>query len=150
MISVSTDNNKIVRALIHAPIFPILVKDTTSTFDYLGTVQQTEVWFVADRWHLRQCFEGLVPLLAMSVETIEKIHHLIRKVNLRHKLLSNAAHDIPRIRGLSMPCPEYTLSLRAKARFIARYVSFGRILDRYVYHLSRKKHQTFVCLKLLI
>jgi hypothetical protein len=104
-------------------IFPIQTKDSNFTFDtfrYLSPAHGREMWLIADRWHLRQSFEGLVPLLALPVATVGKISHLIKLLNLNNRLLSNVARGIPTIRGLSKTCPQQTLSLRAKSRSIAR------------------------------
>ena len=104
-------------------IFPIQTKDSNFTFDtfrYLSPAHGREMWLIADRWHLRQSFEGLIPLLALPVATVGKISHLIKVLNLDNRLLSNVAQGIPTIRGLSKTCPQQTLSLRAKSRSIAR------------------------------
>jgi hypothetical protein len=110
-------------ALTQTAIFPIKTTDSNYTFHYSSTCFGREVWFIADRWHLKQTFEGLVPLLALEVESVEKISYLIKKLNLTNRLLSKAAHGVPKITGFSQTCPQHTLSLRAKSRSIARYVN---------------------------
>jgi hypothetical protein len=57
--TVSHQNDEIAQTLIRAPISPILVRESASAFDKLGTANETELRFIADRWHLRQSFEGL-------------------------------------------------------------------------------------------
>lgn len=119
---VPSSPNEAAKILILAPIFPIQFKDSTKSFDDLKTAMQTEMWFIADREHLRQSFEGLVPLLALNVNTVENIHTLLERLGLKPRLLSQVANGVPKIHGLSIPCPEYTASLRGKSRFISRYV----------------------------
>jgi hypothetical protein len=118
--------------LARSEIFPIKTTDSKYTFHHTSNSSGRNLWFIADRWHLKQIFEGLVPLLALDVESVAKISYLIKRLNLEDRLLSKAAHGVPKVRGLSQPCPQLTLSLRAKSRSIARYVirytSMGSIL----------------------
>jgi hypothetical protein len=107
-------------ALSRNPILPIKHRYSNYTFDYLSTSHERGTWFIADLLHLRQSFEGLIPLLALTVESVVKVSFLIKILNLEHRLLSRVAHGIPRIRGSSKECPRQTLSLRAKSRSIAR------------------------------
>lgn len=108
------------QALSRIPTLPIKHRYSEFAFDYLSTSDERGQWFIADRWHLRQSFEGLVPLLALTVASVAKVSFLIKILNLEHRLLSRVAHGIPRIRGSSKECPRQTLSLRAKSRSIAR------------------------------
>jgi hypothetical protein len=108
-----------IEALNGNPIFPIKTGDSNRSF-HLSTSSGNDMWFIADRWHLRQSFEGLVPLLALTVASIEKLSFLIKRLNLEHRLLSKVARGIPKIRGLSKICPQHTFSLRSKSRSIAR------------------------------
>jgi hypothetical protein len=111
--------------LIQARIFPIETKINEighATFHHLSSARQRDIWFIADRVHLRQSFEGLVPLLALNVEGVERIRVLITKLKLEHRLLSEVAQGLPRAFGASRTCSAYTRLLRAKSRFIARYV----------------------------
>jgi hypothetical protein len=107
-------------AFTQAAIFPIQTGDSKYNFHHLSTCLGREIWFIADRWHLRQSFEGLVPLLALEVESVEKISYLIKRLKFEDRLLSQVAHGVPKIRGLSHPCHQHTLSLREKSRSIAR------------------------------
>jgi hypothetical protein len=111
-----------VQDLKQSRIFPVKTQTSHSTFDRLSTAQEDEMWFIADRLHLRQIFEGRVPLLALNVESVEKIRLLIQKLGLEHRLLSKVAHGIPKIQGTSELHLQYTTSLRRKSRSIARYV----------------------------
>ena len=116
-------NKDIVTMLTVARIFPIETRisgDSATSFHHLSTIQQDEIWFIADRFHLRQNFEGLVPLLALGFEHIEKIRPLIKKLNIEHRLLSNIARALPKPQGPIRLCSDYTSLFRAKARFIAR------------------------------
>jgi hypothetical protein len=99
---------------------PIKHRYSEYTFDYLSTGHERGTWFIADRLHLRQSFDGLIPLLALTVASVAKVSFLIKILKLEHRLLSKVAHGIPRIRGSSKECPRHTLSLRAKSRSIAR------------------------------
>lgn len=106
----------------HGLKFPVLVKETSTRFDWLVSAGTANVWFIADRLHLRQSFEGLIPLLAMEVEVVDQLRPLIEFLDLGPRLLSKVAQGVPRIKGLSTPCAMYTSSLRAKSRCLARYV----------------------------
>lgn len=114
--------NDIVRCLKDAQIFPIYTGKSGLVFDYMSTAQDLEMWFIADRWHLKKSFEGLaeVPLLALSVDVVEKIPLTITLLGLRDRLLSHAAGANATASGPTQPHPIFTSSLRAKARHIAR------------------------------
>jgi len=121
---VTTADNRAVLTLTQSRIFPIETKKTGFAFDLLSTARESDMWFIADRWHLRQSFEGLVPLLALDVGFVEKIHTLIQTLRLEGRLLSNVSHGIPKTVGACKLHTQYTISLRAKSRLIARYVTF--------------------------
>jgi len=118
---ISADTMKdMIATLTESPIFPVRAGKSEATFDYLSTAQSTDKWFIADREHLSQTFEGLVPLLALKAETIGKIAPLIATLGWEHRLLSRHVQGVPETGGRIQLTFEYTKSICAKARYIAR------------------------------
>jgi hypothetical protein len=109
-----------IASLIESPIFPIHAGKSEATFDYLSTADSANVWFIADRWHLRRTFEGLVPLLALKVEIVAKIAPLIKILGWECRLLSRLTQGVPQTGGRIQLDFEYTKLMCAKARYIAR------------------------------
>jgi len=122
----SSMDDKIAQELVRARIFPIETKQSKSTFDRLGTAENSDLWFIADRVHLRSSFEGLVPLLALRDGVVERIYPLIRRLGLDYRMLSKIALGVPRTEGESRLHEKITALLRAKSRYISRYVSHRR------------------------
>lgn len=108
------------KALLDAEIFPISKRKSMATFDYLSNGNQSELWFIADRWHLKENFEGLVPLLALKVEAIEKVSALISALGLEYRLLSKLTHGVPEASGNIRFDAQYTNSIWTKARYMSR------------------------------
>lgn len=109
-------------SLTRPHIFPIKTGLSEATFDYLGTAQEDEIWFIADRPHLWKSFKGLIPLLALDVDSVGKITTLIQILGLERRLLSRVAYAVPNVRGPAKLRRRYTSSLRMKSRSIARLV----------------------------
>jgi hypothetical protein len=57
--------------LVESCIFPVVTEKSHSDFDSLCTATEADMWFIADLKHLRESFEGLVPLLAFDSVIIE-------------------------------------------------------------------------------
>jgi hypothetical protein len=109
-----------IKGLTESALFPIDAKKSEATFDHLSTAQKSSVWFIADRWHLKHTFEGLVPLLALKIEAVEKITPLIKTLGLEYRLLSHLTQGVPRTDGRINMHVEYTTSIRTKAKYITR------------------------------
>jgi hypothetical protein len=116
----STTRADIIKLLKDAHIFPIDAGKSGCVFDYMSTAHNDDMWFIADRWHLRKSFDGLVPLLALSVDVVEKIQPTISLLGLTDRLLSQAAGAKAKASGPTQPHQIFTTSLRAKALHIAR------------------------------
>jgi hypothetical protein len=110
--------------LTQSRIFPTGSRQSDASFDQLSTAQEDDIWFIADRWHLRQSFEGLIPLLALSVDSVNKIHSMVKELGLEHRLLSRIVSGVPKTEGPSKTQSQQTALLRAKARSIARCVFY--------------------------
>ncbi|KAH7399670.1 hypothetical protein BKA66DRAFT_437202 [Pyrenochaeta sp. MPI-SDFR-AT-0127] len=110
----------IIDALSQAYIFPIDAGQSGSAFDYMSSARDLNMWFIADRLHLKESFDGLVPLLALSVDVIEKIPQLISELDLRSRLLTHAAGSDAKTEGSTQVHTGFTASFREKARYIAR------------------------------
>ncbi|PVH69973.1 hypothetical protein DL98DRAFT_661395 [Cadophora sp. DSE1049] len=112
--------NSMSQTLTKSRIFPVGTKKSSASIDDLKTALESDQWFIADRWHLRRSFEGLVPLLSLDVESVDKIGVLIQKTGLQHRLLSKVASGVPRTNGPIEAHLQYTKILQSKAKFIAR------------------------------
>lgn len=117
---VSTMRTLMLSHLAKSAIFPIYEGKSQGAFDYLSSANPNDMWFIADRWHLRHSFEKLVPLLALKPEVIDKIAVLVKTLGLEDRCLSRLALGTPKMSGSAYVLPEYTHWLRKKARYITR------------------------------
>jgi hypothetical protein len=109
--------------LAKSTIFPIHAGKSEGIFDYLSSANPDEMWFIADRWHLKHSFDKIVPLLALELHFVDKIGYLINHLGLEERRLSRLASGTPKMSGSVYVLPEYTRSLRTKARYITRWVA---------------------------
>jgi hypothetical protein len=116
----SDSKTDIVQALSEAYIFPINAGQSDSAFDYMSSARDLNMWFIADRQHLHESFVGLVPILALPVDVIEKLPRLISHLGLSNRLLTHAAGSELKAEGVTQVHTEFTASFRSKARHIAR------------------------------
>jgi hypothetical protein len=108
-------------ALRQLKLFPICTGDEDpGTYGVLEWSDSAFEWFIADRVHLLESFKGLVPLLALSVEDIEKLPLSLRTLGVEKRRLTKSATSVPSTRGPTVPDPFHTQSFRAKAEFILR------------------------------
>jgi len=84
---------------------------------------QRDVWFIADRHHLRRSFEGVIPLLAFSVEDIGRMGLALKMLDVESRLLSKQVREETSVSGHSWRDSLYTRKLRRKVKFIARHVT---------------------------
>lgn len=98
------------------PLFPITSKQKHQ-HDHLLMLDDTS-WFIADRAHLKDSFEGKLPLLAFSIEDLDQMKHLISFLGLDDRRLSNLVQIVTGLKGLITDQPLYTQSLRAKSGFL--------------------------------
>ncbi|KAK1749729.1 hypothetical protein QBC47DRAFT_131160 [Echria macrotheca] len=114
----------VVEKLGERKIFPILRGKGTvgSDFDDLGTMKTDSFWLVADRQHLRRCFEGLVPLLSVSENRFPVIREILRVLGLENRCLSK--HVVRKVMGDGDPTflEGFTVLMRKKVRYIARII----------------------------
>lgn len=109
-----------VQPLVGCHIFPVVTGESHSDFDSLCTAAEIDTWFVADRVHLKESFESLVPLLAFDPEIVEQINPLINALELERRVLSKVAKGVSKTDGRVELHLEYTKSLRKKVRCVAR------------------------------
>jgi len=109
-----------ITALTKSTIFPVDEGKSEGTFDYLSTSGTDATWFIADRSHLKFAFQGHIPLLALSEESIGKIGSLATALNWNRRLLSRLARGVPDVGGDVQLNYRYTRSICSRARFIAR------------------------------
>ena len=117
------NRHEILEALSTAYIFPIDAGRSGAAFDYMSSVRDPNLWFIADRVHLKESFDGLVPLLALNINAIEKIPKLISELGLRSRLLTQTASPDIETKGPTQIHAASTASFREKARYIARSVT---------------------------
>lgn len=101
-------------------IFPITTTVLAGKFESLESGLGNESWFIADRHHLRQSFDGVVPLLAFGVDDIGRMAPALRAMGLHNRFLSERVEDTTSVQGNVRLHPRYTAYLRRKAKFIAR------------------------------
>lgn len=106
--------------LINCKAFPIRRADSTG-YDELCSAAPTQHWFIADLWHLQESFQGHLPLLALDMEIIEKLDELFKHPSLNSRLLSTQASGTTKVEGSKVMDPAYTMLMKRKARYIARY-----------------------------
>ena len=108
-------------------LFPIQPARSLPLADVIHTrsAGASESWYVADRDHFRQCFQGHLDILRLDAKQIEKCDALLRKLNCRGQFLSKVAalntDEMTGDGGLE-PQPDLAAQLRKKARYIDRYV----------------------------
>jgi hypothetical protein len=141
-VSAVPKHKEYVPALKNSRIFPTGAKKSDAAFDQLSTAEESDMWFIADRWHLRQSFEGMIPMLALSVDCVNKVRPLLERLGLEYRMLSRIVSGVPKTEGPTLPQCQYTTLLRAKARSIARYVL--------AFMLNRQKAQCVSALRLLL
>jgi hypothetical protein len=113
-------------------IFPVKYKCPWGRFDELRSCSQSDVWFIADRPHLRQSFQGVSHLLAFSFQQTHDMFDLLELLGLGERLLSVAAAGSVDVSGVTRKHRGYSYSLRSKAHVIARYTrpsSFLRAVE---------------------
>lgn len=116
----STGKQEIIASTSHAYIFPIDAGQSGLGFDYMSSVRDVNIWFIADRVHLKESFHGLVPLLAIKADLVENIPHLLKALDLRDRLLTEAAGSDVQTQGTEKVHTTFTAQFRAKVPFIAR------------------------------
>ena len=102
--------------LTRRPIFPVQIY--SKVYD-IKPALETDVWYIADRPHLRNSFQGRLPLLAFENEALDKMQTLMRKLGLEKRILSKIATSETLIEGKAEPNIVLTKSLCSKSRFIA-------------------------------
>jgi hypothetical protein len=144
--------HEIIDALSDANIFPIKNGRSGAKFDYMSSAQDLDMWFIADRLHLKESFDGLIPLLALEVDVVEKISMLISNLGLSNRLLTIAAGSDIAAEGSTQLHVEFTTSFRAKTHHIARLVFslsccsiwLRRLLEYYL-HLTSATPSSVSC-----
>ena len=91
---------------------------------------QRDIWFIADRHHLRRSFEGVIPLLAFSVEDIGRMGLALKMLDVESRLLSKQVREETSVSGHSWRDSLYTRKLRRKVKFIAGHVTISPDPDK--------------------
>jgi hypothetical protein len=104
-------------------IFPVWTGVNGPEFDCLktaGSITEGNSWYIADLQHLRDSFEGIVPLLAFETQSLEDLKVLIKHTGCDKRKLSDFVKREARINGWEKLNEEYTRSLGDKWKYIAR------------------------------
>ncbi|KAK4182912.1 hypothetical protein QBC35DRAFT_135831 [Podospora australis] len=105
-------------------IFPIRDKSSTRSFDRLANGLDTNMWFIGDRRHLRDCFTGKVGLLAFSDEVFLKLRTFLGALGVGDRCLS--LHAQPTLMldhvGAIGFLDKFTNIVRSKVEYIARII----------------------------
>ena len=112
---------ELVKDLASSRIFPISNENSTD-FDQLSTATADDMWFIADRRHLKDSFAGLAPILAFDPDVIEQLGPLITALQLHDRVLSKIATGVSNTDGTVKLDSAYTEALLKKVEYIARYV----------------------------
>ncbi|KAK3329233.1 hypothetical protein B0H66DRAFT_488127 [Apodospora peruviana] len=122
----------LVQKLRHQNIFPILrgkgslgsdFDSLESDFEELDSNNKDDsFWNIADRPHLRKCFEGLLPLLSISETQFPMIRRVLDAFGLLNRCLSKRVSR--KVRGDGDPrfLEDFTMLMRKKVQFIARII----------------------------
>ncbi|KAI9146907.1 alcohol dehydrogenase [Paramyrothecium foliicola] len=106
------------KRLTNSRIFPVLFKKKQKTgYEFLDTLTKSSTWFLGDREHLADSFQGLVPLLAFTSEQINSMQAMFK--HLEHlRWLSEIVETSAHPAGLITLRPDYTNFLRSRSVFI--------------------------------
>jgi hypothetical protein len=129
--SIPTEALLEIQGLLALKIFPLDGGgNSTAGFDDLSSGKIDAEWYIADRPHLRQSFQGRVYLLAFSLEDVQAMRTLVTVLNLEDRLLSNAAKETRQIPGARALSTKTNLVYREKVKFLDRYASYSMSLLR--------------------
>jgi len=141
------------KKLFTQAIFPIITTQQTGTsyveFDELRSAEDTDMWFIADRPHLRKCFLGIAPILAIDAGDVSKMDHLMSTFGLNHRFLSRIATGSPKASEDVRVLDESTRLMRRKVRFISRHVIYTRPMIAKLYMYAFADILADSCLKTL-
>ncbi|OAG39035.1 hypothetical protein AYO21_06755 [Fonsecaea monophora] len=118
---ISMEDTKTLQSLLTLNIFPLDEGgDSNKGFDELSSATAGSQWYIADRPHLRQCFHGIVSLLAFTVKDVHAIKRLMAILGLECRLLSKVAKQRHKIDGGKARGKEIDMLFQEKARFFER------------------------------
>ncbi|KXX78121.1 Heterokaryon incompatibility protein 6, OR allele [Madurella mycetomatis] len=115
---------ELVRGLKQSRIFPIRKKGTpiSAPFDELQAVTEKNVWLIADRPHLQQCFERRIDILAFDAKDVGQMLRFLNELGISRRLLSGVASSLVEIEGGAKLLKDYTSLMRSKAALIASLI----------------------------
>jgi hypothetical protein len=119
-----------VRPLRDKAIFPLAKKQGSVKADFFSSAQDSS-WLIGDRSHLRESFAGLVPLLALAVEELDKMEDVFKGLGLDSKRLSKLARKQSHPKGPLVYMAQKTQFFESRVQFIKVYVRPSRL--RYTY-----------------
>ncbi|KAH8882092.1 hypothetical protein GQ53DRAFT_847849 [Thozetella sp. PMI_491] len=116
-------------------MLPVRRAGADSGYTHLVSALGADEWFIADRPALRETFGKKIDLLAIEPDKIGRINSLVERLELKHRLLSSRAIKEFSITDSGMFMPDFTDSLRAKARYLGLLIpkdapERGKILEK--------------------
>ncbi|KAK5988410.1 Protein NO VEIN-like protein [Cladobotryum mycophilum] len=109
-------------------MFPVRSPHSALPFE-LRAASGLEEWYIANNEQVQRSFEGLIDLLAVDSDRVDKINSFLLRVGLKSRMLSSAATEKLSPVGDTMYMQRFTSDLRKKARYLSRLVSRDH-LDR--------------------
>lgn len=104
-------------------IFPVVsVQNQDIPYGQLATADDSNKWLVADRAVFRKQFQDVLPILALSVETVLSIRDFLFMLGLKDRFLSEMATAITEAHGDVSLNQKLTDQYRSRCDFIFRFV----------------------------
>jgi hypothetical protein len=92
----------------------------------LRSAASDKEWFIADRRHLRDIFDEVVPILDFDQDELFRMKSIFNELNAHPRFMTIASKATPCFEGKVEPSPHHTDLFRSKYRFISRYDSSGQ------------------------
>lgn len=110
------------KALLSTKMFPTTSTATDETYEYLSSATVNDHWLIADRSYFREPFQSLISVLAFGAEFILKIMHLLVKLGLKNRFLSDLAVSTTEAHGNTHLNENLSHSYRSRGKYLFRYV----------------------------
>ncbi|KAM6529162.1 hypothetical protein FALCPG4_007308 [Fusarium falciforme] len=110
------------KALLNTKMFPTTSTVTDETYEYLSSATVNNHWLIADRSYFREPFQSLIPVLAFAAEFISKIMHLLVKLGLKNRFLSDLAVSTTEAHENTHLNEDLSYSYRSRGKYFCRYV----------------------------
>ena len=82
-----------------------------------------DIWYLADRSSLLECFKKKVWLIDFPVEVVRRLSPLVTALNVENYVLSKAVEETTECCGDAILDQGHTIELRERVRFFIRFVA---------------------------